>query len=280
MPNLPLEQAVDVDPGATCFDPGRIVSSVQAWLARDHVSGDVRVHVRGDPQRPNAASFRIVRAGKTRERRFEALPVECEDATAVVGLAVAMAIDAERMKDIVGPLPGASPRAPSAFTVQGVVGFEVLPGVAVGGAAGAELGIASWLSARLDVFELSSWGNAVAGARGVFDAYLGAASPQLCAGGDIGSGARFELCPGLPVGVVFARGRDFAASHASAGFWLEASVGARLTFVAGIPWKLDVVGVFPVRVPSFEAETAAGSDVYRNPSAAGALLSFGPSFNL
>lgn len=150
----------------------------------------------------------------------------------------------------------------------------------MGGVVGYEFAITGWLSGRLDVFEQSSWGNTVEGAAGFFDVYLAAASPQLCAGGDVDARVRFELCSGLPTGLAFARGRDFAISHTSSGFWLDASIGARLTFVAGIPWALDVDGIFPIRVPSFQAENATGASVYRNPNAAGALLSLGPSFNL
>lgn len=115
---------MDVDPGATCFEPGRLVASVQAWLGRELVRRDVHVHVQGDAQRATSASFRIERGGKVRERRFGALPAGCEDAMAVVGLAVAMAIDADVMKAFVEPPPPAAPLRPSSLAVQAAVGLE------------------------------------------------------------------------------------------------------------------------------------------------------------
>jgi hypothetical protein len=275
----PLAEAIDVDPGATCLDQARLTGSVQAWLARDHVSADVRVHLVGDEHDPNAATFRIVCAGKTRERRFGALPTDCQDATAVVGLAIALAIDATVMKDIVGPDANASSPARRTLAAQAVGAFEVLPGASLGGAVGVEYGLASWLSVRLDLLGLFSWGNHIDGASGVFDVAVGAAAPQICAGGEVSAGVRFEMCSGVPIGVVRAQGRDFAVSRGASGLWLEASAGVRLLFRAGIPWALDLGGLFPIRAPAFRAEDSSGQERFRNPSAAGALLSIGPAFD-
>ena len=275
----PLAEAIDVDPGATCLDQVRLAASVQAWLTRDHVSADVRVHLVGDEHDPNAATFRITRSGKTRERRFGALPTGCEEATAVVGLAIALAIDATVMSDMVGPEMSASGPARRTIAVQAMGAFEVLPGGSVGGAVGIEYGLASWLSVRLDLLGLFSWGNHIEGVSGVFDVAVGAAAPQICAGGAVNPGVRFEMCSGVPIGVLRAQGRDFAVSRGATGIWIEASAGVRLLFRAGIPWALDLEGLFPIRAPSFRAEDPSGQEKFRNPSAAGALLGIGPAFD-
>ncbi|HEX4445918.1 MAG TPA: hypothetical protein VH044_04255 [Polyangiaceae bacterium] len=274
----PLAQALDVQPGATCLEQSRLAGSVQAWLARDHVSPDVRVHLVGDPRDPNAATFRIVREGKTRERRFDALPAECEDATAVVGLAIALAIDAAVMKDIIGPESG-SDRARHVIAVQAAGAFEVVPGGSLGGVVGVEYGLASWLSVRLDLLGLFSWGNHIGGASGVFDVAVGAAVPQLCAGGDVSEGVRFEICSGVPVGLLHAQGRDFAVSRGASGIWVEASAGVRILFQAGIPWAFDLGGLFPIHAPAFRAQGSDGLEKFRSPSLAGALVSIGPAFD-
>jgi hypothetical protein len=277
VPDRPVAEALDVDAGATCFEQARVAASVQAWLQRDQVAGDVEVHLVGDGNDPTVAVFRIVRSGATRERRFASLPLGCEDATAVVGLAIALAIDAEVLKTVVAPEePSPPPRRALAVQVAG--GYEVVPGGSIGGSVGMELGVASWLSVRLDFLGLYSWGNAIDGVAGVFDVVAGAAVPQLCAGGDLTDRVRFEMCSGVPVGVLHAQGRDYAVSHGASGVWVEASAGVRLLFQAGIPWAIDLGGLFPVRSPSFRAENATGAAQFRAPNPAGVLLAVGPAF--
>jgi hypothetical protein len=284
---IPVAEAIDVDAGATCFDAERLAGEVRMWLGRERLASDVHVHVQGDGRDPRAVAFRIVRAGKSRDRRFAGLPAECEDATAVVGLAIALAIDAAAANDLVGAATSPERGKPRrAVTLQMGLGLEVIPGISLGGAIGMEYGLAEWLSARVDVLGQYSWGNSITGASGVFDVTLGAAAPQLCSGGSVDEHLRIELCSGIAGGIVHAQGRNYAVSRSSSGPWLVATGGLRLHFVAGIPWVLDVGGVFPLRVPSFRAEVSmptgnmqsAVTPVYRDPSAAGALISVGPAF--
>jgi len=148
----------------------------------------------------------------------------------------------------------------------------------VGGAVGVEYRALDWLSVRLELLTQFSWGNTIDAVAGQFDAVLGAAAPQLCAGGSVAPGARFELCGGPALGLVHAVGHGYTVSKSSTGTWVVASGGLRLRFVAGIAWVLDVDGVFPIHVPAFRAETTAGTPAYRDPNPAGALLSLGPAF--
>jgi hypothetical protein len=277
----PIAAALDVVPGATCFEEGVLETEVQSWLGRDRLGPDVEVHVTGDAQDPHVVAFRIVRGGKTRERRFDHLPSGCEEATAVVALAIALAIDANAVPGWAAPpvdADGEGARPVRMFAAQVAGGYEVLPAASVGLVAGIEYGLASWFGLRLDLLTQGSWSNAIDGVSGVFDTFVGAAVPQVCAGGPVSADARLDLCSGAAVGFIHVQGRGYAVSQSATGSWIVATGGVRLLFDAGIPWALDLDGVFPVHTPAVRAEDAVGRDQPRAPNPAGALLSVGPAF--
>jgi len=276
----PLALAIDVSPGATCLEEERLQAEVRSWLGHDRLRADLHVHVQGDDTDARAVVFRIVLGGKPRERRFDGLPADCEDATAVVALAMALAIDANVVSAIVAPVTDrAGPPARKVLAVQVSAGLEVVPGASLGLAAGFEYGLgSSWFSARLDLMTQLSWSNSIEGAPGVFDVVAGGPAPQLCAGGGITDSFRFELCSGVVAGLLHAQGRGYTVSHAATGPWIVAAGGVRLLFTAGISWAIDLDGVFPIYAPAFRADVGPAASLYRNPSAAGALLSVGPAF--
>ena len=277
--------ALDVAAGATCFEEGPLGTEVETWLGRDRLGADVQVHVIGDAHDAHAVVFRIVRQGKTRERRFDHLPANCEDATAVVALAIALAIDANAVPGLVAPREGGDEGGGEAVPPERVLaaqiatGYEVLPGGSLGLSAGVEYGLAGWFSLRADLLAQVSWSNSIEGVSGVFDAVVGAAAPQICAGGPVSPHFRLELCSGAAIGLVHVQGRGYAVLRSATRSWVVASGGIRLLFDAGILWAVDVGGVFPLHAPAIRAQDAQGTDQFRAPSAAGALLSIGPAFN-
>ncbi len=274
-----LSDAIDLDPGATCLEENRLEAEVQTWLGRDRLRPDIHVHVQGDEHDPRAVEFRIARGASTRERRFDGLPAGCDDATAVVGLAIALAIDANALTGFVAPTASPTSSDPRGlFTLQATAGFDVLSSGSLGATAGIEYRAVDWLSVRLDLLTQFSWGNTIDTVPGEYDVALGAASAQLCAGGNVAPGARFELCSGPAAGILHAAGHGYTVSRSSTGSWLVGAGGLRLRFVAGIPWALDVDGIFPIHVPAFRAESASGTAAFREPNPAGALLSVGPAF--
>jgi hypothetical protein len=270
----PLADAVQVTPGATCLEPRRVAAQTAAWLRRDRIESDIAVRVEENPRDPRAATLVITKKSGVRERRFHDLPENCDDETAVITLAIALAIDATALTDLVGPVE-APPRR--ILTAQLSAGTEVVYGPSVGLSLGVEHGVLDWLSARLDLLGQFSWGNTIDGTSGVFDAQVGALFPELCAGGPVTQSFRLELCSGVGAGILRVQGHRFAISSSAAGAWIVASAGARLSFTAGIPWVLDLSGIFPIRVPSTRAETVAGTNADRLPSPSGALLSVGPA---
>ena len=277
LPDKPLSGAITFAAGATCLEESRVEAQVQAWLGRDRIAADVRVDVRGSDHDPRAVSFRITHGGKSHDRRFDHLPEECDDATAVLGLAVALAIDASVLAGVFAPPPPAPPPR-RLVSVELGVGMEVVPGTSAGAEVGLEYGLADWLSGRLDVGSQFSSGNAIQDTSGTFDAALGYASPQVCAGGAVAEGVRLELCSGAAVGLVHAQGHGYAQSRSATGPWLVAQGGVRLVATTGFSWVLDAEGVFPLHVPEFRAESAQGQAELRQVNPAGALLSIGPVF--
>jgi hypothetical protein len=273
----PLRGALSLAPGATCLDPGRVEAQVEAWLGRDRIPADVRVDVHGSDRDPRAVEFRIWRGGKPHDRRFDRLPESCDDATAVLGLAIALAIDASVLAGAFAPPPVVAPPK-RLVSIEVGTGIEVVPGTSVGASVGVEYGVTEWLSGRVEVGTQFSLDNPIQGTSGVFDAALVDGAPQICAGGEVTPSVRLELCSGAGFGVLHAQGHGFEPSRSATGFWMVAQGGLRLVATAGISWVLDVEGVFPLYVPAFRAENAQGVPLYRDLNPPGALLSAGPVF--
>jgi hypothetical protein len=237
----------------------------------------VRVDVRGSDHNPRDVTFRIWRADKAYERRFDRLPESCDDATAVLGLAISLAIDASAFSGAFAPpAPVEPPKRLVAIELG--IGMEVVPGTSAGASVGLEYGLTDWLSARLDLGTQFSFGNTIEGTTGTFDAVLGDATPGLCAGGALTGNVIMELCSGASLGVVHAQGHGYAVSRSATGPWLVAEGGVRLRVKAGVDWVLDMDGVFPIHVPVFRAENSQGQAQDRAVNPPGALLSLGPVF--
>jgi len=273
----PLDAAIDVSPGATCLDAGRLEAQVRTWLRRGSVPAEVRVHVRGDEHDSRAVVFSIERHAKAYERRFDQLPEDCTEATAVVGLAVALAIDASSLRSLVANAPDEARPKRILLALQVGAGFQVMPEGSVGPVVGVEYGLLDWLSVRLDALTQFSWGNSIDGTSGVFDTALAAAVPDVCAGGAVGDRLQLQLCSGAGFGVLHAQGRGFAVSRSATGSWVVAQGGVRLMAMLGISWVVDIGAVLPLHVPSFRADTAAGP-AYLQPNPAGTLVMIGPAF--
>lgn len=89
-----LDDALAVEPGATCLDRARLLADVRGWLDHDRVDPRVAIRVRGSANDPHALRF-VVWVGDevAVERTFEAAPDDCAELHAVVSLAVAIALD-------------------------------------------------------------------------------------------------------------------------------------------------------------------------------------------
>ena len=194
----------------------------------------------------------------------------------MVGLAIALAIDAELLAGLVQPeSPRASwpPFALLTFELGG--GYDLLPDVSYGARAGLELGMLDWLSVRAELFVEHAPGIRIAPSPGTFDATLFAGDLRLCAGGALVRPLRIALCGGPAAGAVHARGRDFASSYAPTGAWLGIISGLRFAWTPGVTLVLDLDMAVPLRAPAFRVDRSDDEDLRREPSTAGLLLRFG-----
>jgi hypothetical protein len=172
-----------VEAGASCLDSATLAEAVETWLGRDTVDGGVAfVEVRGDPARADAVAIAVEVRGERIERSFDPAPAACAELHAVVGLAVAIAVDTSVLEglgyDVVGP---DEPTRPQAYdperppltrrrregpqppgqrrervtvtaAIRGEAWLALLPGIGVGGAGQIEVGWRKWIDLRIAAF--------------------------------------------------------------------------------------------------------------------------------
>jgi hypothetical protein len=271
-----LASVIQVEPGAGCLEQQRLVANVKMWLGT-RVSEGTQVRVHGEASHPRALVFDITRGDKTRRRSFDPSPDSCDDAHAVLGLAIALALDEEHTLQLLHEAE--PPRPPLRRAgVQVSAGYGVLPDSSFGGQLGVELGIGAWLSVRLDVLAHYAWQNTIPDSQGEFDALLLAGSLQGCAGGSLDAQVRLLLCTGLASGAIRASGRGYAPDASAMGAWLAVRSGLRIEARVGWRWLLDVEAISGIYSPSFEAGRGPDEPLTRRADAAGIALSLGPAF--
>lgn len=273
----PLKDAITVEPGASCLQATRLWDHVATWLGRTQVRADVRVVVRGDTTDPRRISFELIQGPRSRTRVFESSPEICGDMHAVVGLAIALAIDAEATSNLATTEGAVTSRSRLLVAIQASVAYEALPGLSLGGQLGAERELLPWLSARLDGFAQHSRRDTIVGSGGTFDATLVAGSLALCTGGRLDPSVRFSLCAGLASGAVYAEGDGFAPNRSDTGFWLAVRSGVRLEIQLGVPWVLDLDVISGLVSPTFESGPLGSSEHVRTPSSTALGVSLGPA---
>ncbi len=104
-------------PGATCLSAETLAEHVPAWLGRDEIEANIDIEVRGDPFVANAAAITVTTPAGLIERAFDDGPPGCSDLHAVLGLAIAMAIDASVLSmlgyEVIDPPVAAPAPAPA-----------------------------------------------------------------------------------------------------------------------------------------------------------------------
>jgi hypothetical protein len=273
----PLRDVMRVEPGATCLDPERIAGHVKMWLGSAQVDAALRVRVFGDPSDAHSAYFEIERGVDKHRRELRPLPHSCDDAHAVIGLALAIALDAARMqRDWLISHPEFLQTWTLGTELTGA--YSVLPESALGLQANLERGWTPWFSTRADVFGLFAWDQRIAGSAGRFDALLVASSIEVCAGGWPDTRLRLSLCAGAALGLVHAWGHDYAPNRAATALWFAARSGLRFELHAWQTWLLDIEMLSSIRAPAYESRGGEGGGFTRHADATGFMLSLGPAF--
>lgn len=271
----PLPDALSVTPGATCLVHATLVDHIRTWLGADTVEAGVTIEVRGDPVRSDVAAISLrTRDGGLIERSFEGAPPGCSDMHAVLGLGVAMAIDATVLEDlgydvIDSPEPAPTPQAVDseqppllrrdkrppesepprrrpnlrgAAGVRGGLWLGSLPGLGGGGQIHGELGWVPWMELRLGV--LGGYARRMVTA-GVVDIGLVAGRLDACFGLQRRR-LRPRLCVGPGVGAVQATGATRVTTP-----WVAGALALELRVVTSRVFSLEFVidGVVPFLRP-------------------------------
>lgn len=261
-----LQAALELRPGATCLSAETLVEHVRSWLGKDEVAVGVRIEVEGDEQASDAAVIIVHTPAGVIERPFEHGPPGCSDLHAVIGLAIAMAIDASVLASLgydviegpqppspgvdneLPPLQARRPAAPAsppprrarvraAAAVRGGLWLGALPGIAGGGQLHVELGWRPWFELRAGVLggrggrqSLGSGTVELGLVAGRIDACFGVARRRL----------RPRLCVGPTAGVYQALGRGLAEAVTVVRPWAAAALAVELRIAATKVFAVDV----------------------------------------
>ena len=296
----PLQAALRVRPGATCLSAETLAEHVRSWLGSDEVAVGVSVEVDGDPAERSAAVIVVRTPAGIIERPFEDGPPGCSDLHAVIGLAVAMAIDASVLASlgyevIEGPAPAATPPAvdserPPIFArlepqpqaqprrlarlraiaaIRGGLWLGVLPGIAGGGQLHIELGWRPWFELRLGALGGYAGKRALGGgtvelglAAGRLDGCFGLQRRRL----------RPRLCVGAAAGAFQAMGRGFEAASDAVSPWGAAALAVELRIAATRVFAVDVT--LDAVIPFFKPVVAVRDAT--KPGMIGDAVSFAP----
>lgn len=221
----PIEDAVSIARAGACLEAAPLAEHLRAWLRRDRVDARLAVVVE---ETEHGAALVILRDGApSAARRFDALPTACADRRAAVALAIALAIDAavldelvpERAPPVAATPASPSPEAPTPSTpfarlelaAEAQLLLEVLPEVA----AGWQIGARVVLDRTVEV-GLAAMVTSVAGADlqpGRVDAQLVGARVDACLRRE--DDVTLRGCLGVAGGAGRGQGRDLPSARES-----------------------------------------------------------------
>ncbi len=308
---IPIGDAIDVRKGATCLDHERLVAQIRSWLDHERIDARLVVEVAGDAEQPRRLAFTL-RRGDTviAVRRFDPAPARCGDLHAVVGLAIALAVDATLLESVAGepaaepppdtpapeddppavvgestrpkPLPRpvteTPPRPPArrrAWSLHGelhgLFTINAPPGVGGGGRLGISLSWRSIVDLVPSAMVASSGRQPVGDGTGQMA--IGAARLDVCAGPPLRR-LRVRGCAGALAGAAVAAGQGFVRDQVGRAPWVGLSAGADILVRVAprVGLAFGVEPVFTVVRPAFVAINRQGERAFvRFPSVAVAL---------
>jgi hypothetical protein len=309
-----LTEAMLIEPGATCLVPETMVEHVRSWRDHDQVEDGITISVRGSNDNPRSLSF-AVRFGDevVIERGFDEAPENCTDLHAVVGLAIAIALDdalppelgivvpeppepvepVEQVEAGAGDLPdfsddddepeSESPRRRGpvlAVTVEAGAFVGLTPRASLGGLASLDIRPLDHFDVRIGAlvthlprFELD-W----PGYDGHVDISVAAGRLDLC-WGTAPRRVRGRVCAGAAGGATISAGRGYTTDFRRTTPWFAAlgglDVSARL--IGPLALELRVEGVFPFQRTTLDVRSPGGQLLARERfPVAGLIVSVGP----
>jgi hypothetical protein len=299
LPVRPLEQALFVQPGATCLEPAKLVRRVARWLRRDTVDARIRVDVRGDPQAKERVSFVIDRAGERAERTIGDAPLDCDQLHAALALSIALAIDAtvaggdqarasaELPSDeqlLAQPEPAEPPGPPYFRLGLGLFGHAtsgLLTDPSWAASARLELGFMPWLDLRVGAVGSQLDHQSLRGTPDESTFYVGLLAARLDACAVVAAAERLRAmaCLGAMLGRLSTEGHGFSPDQARGTLW-SAALGGIEAQAQLWPWlalaaSVDlVVPLAKHRIQAVDALGQAAGERLLTP--VGVLIGAGP----
>lgn len=308
----PIAAALRVMPGATCLSAETLAEHVPVWLGRDEVAAGVEIEVRGDPFVANAAAITVLTSAGRIERAFDDGPPGCSDLHAVLGLAIAMAIDESvlatlgyEVVEAPSPTPTPAPASDSerpplqarraampaptrmarlraVAAVRGGLWAGMVPGLAGGGQLHVELGPRPWFELRLGV--LGGYGQRRRLGIGTVEFGLVAGRVDACFGVQRRR-LRPRLCVGGAAGASQGLTRGLEPSQALVSPWVSAALALELRIVTTRVFAIDVTldGVVPFFKPSIAVRDPIDASMIVdsvNSAPVGAVLAIGGAFTI
>ncbi len=283
-PEQPLRSALQVDAGATCLELDELEDVIRDALRTDTVDARIQVALVGDAQDAFALEYTVRRSGEViATRRFDAEATDCEHLHAVVGVSVALAIDATLLlpepepKPEPQPAPEPDPETPpelaarradsaelepspweGAVVVRGGVGFQAPPTWAGVGAVAVELRWRDRVS--IDAGLVGARGGFVSVGEGRAAFTLVGAMLGLCGGKTFGR-VHPRGCGGVVVGGALAKGQGFANARNDAIPWVGVTFGGdvRVRLTERVEFEVGADGLANLLRPAFDFVDAAGT---------------------
>ncbi len=278
VPERPLAELMEVDPGATCLELQRLSLRIARWRERDSADARIHVHVQGDAHSATRIAFTVtVQGGGHAERTIADAPNDCNELHSAVALSVALAIDAtlnpgnptDPVVDIpTPPEPAApAPRLPtprpekSAPASRHGSALDHLEIALLGGATtglltdvtlafGPRLSYSpnAWLHLAAVGFATTLDRQVLVGARGHFDTQLLAGGVDACLGGEIIEHLQLMGCTGLRAGTLTALGQQYPTTAGAPEPWVAvaASLQLRAWVASWAGLGVAVEGIGPV----------------------------------
>lgn len=301
-----LADALIVEPGMTCLDRETMLAHIRSWRDRDQIDPQIAIRVRGSSDDPRSLGF-VLWFGDAVviERGFDEAPDSCSDLHAVVGLAIAIALD-DALPVELGIVEPAPAPVEQALAGEGDVPEFTeephdtpprrRPVLALTGAAGAFVGVTprpsfggllsfdirplehfdvriGALATHLPGFELDA-----AGFGGRVAVTVAAGRVDLC-WGTAPRRVRARVCGGAAGGATISAGRGYTNDFRRSMPWFAGLVGADLSAqLIGPLWlELRAEGVFPLQRTVLDVRSPGGQLLARERFAvAGVIVSVGP----
>jgi hypothetical protein len=295
-----LDDALAVEPGATCLSRATLLEHLRSWRSDERVDERVAIRVWGASDDPHALRFDVrVRDEVVIERRFDPAPDTCADLHAVVALAIAIALDDELpaelglVEDTAQASPGESdlpvferPRPPPPRRRGPVLAVTAAAGVFAGPTPGLSGGGELSFDVRpLDHFDVRVGGLAthlpkLALDEGRVAVTLAAGRVDLC-WGSAPLSVRLRVCGGAAGGATIAVGRGYTTNFDRTTPWFAGIVAVDVAVHLAGPLALELrlEGVFPLQRTILDVRSAGGQLLARARfPVAGLIVAVGPRF--